>query len=201
MRLANSNVGTAGNGAVELVGVRTNAISSGDSDFIIRTASGATVSDRVKINLLGISIETIAGSITKPAGNLNINSPQGIINLNPEERVDITGNLDVTGNIVGSFPLSGLVTVSFTLTAQDRNTMIRMNSTLARTATIPANVFQAGDEVHFVRNNTGEVTISPGSGFTLNSEGGKRRIDTRYQVATVKFYSPTEGLLFGALKT
>jgi uncharacterized protein affecting Mg2+/Co2+ transport len=66
IRFANSTDASAGNGAVELVAIRTNVAVGGDSDFVIRTAAGATLNERVRVTSngrVGINTNTPAQAL------------------------------------------------------------------------------------------------------------------------------------------
>ena len=95
-------------------------------------------------------------------------------------------------------------TASATLALTDLNKFIYVNSGSALTFTIPPNssvAFPVGTEIHFLRYGTGEVSLAPGSGVTLQSEGSKRRINAQYQVVTIKKILTDTWALFGALKS
>jgi hypothetical protein len=95
-------------------------------------------------------------------------------------------------------------TVSATLALTDENDFVYVNSSSALTFTIPPNssvAFPVGTEIHFMRYGTGEVSLAPGSGVTLLSDGTKRRINTQYQVVTIKKILTDTWVLFGAIKT
>ena len=95
-------------------------------------------------------------------------------------------------------------TASATLALTDLNKFIYVNSGSALTFTIPPNssvAFPVGTEIHFLRYGTGEVSLAPGSGVTLQSEGSKRRINAQYQVVTIKKILTETWALFGALKS
>lgn len=81
------------------------------------------------------------------------------------------------------------LTVSTTFNLTHANRFIYINSSLARTLTVPTNAsvaFPIGTEIHVLRFGTGEVTIAAASGVTLVSENNNKRINNRYQAITLK---------------
>ena len=81
-----------------------------------------------------------------------------------------------------------------------------MNSTSARTMTIPANTFAEGTTIAFVKLGTGDVTIA-GSGITMyssTSDGtgktGNRLIKGRYGTASAVCFSGNLWVLTGSLE-
>lgn len=68
IRFGNSSDLVANNGVAELVAIRTNAVNGGDTDFVIRTATGETINERARFMANGnVGLGTAA-----PTANLHV---------------------------------------------------------------------------------------------------------------------------------
>jgi hypothetical protein len=100
IRFANSTDASAGNGAVELVAIRTNTAAAGDSDFVVRTAAGTTLTERVRVTSNGrVGINTNA-----PAQALHIQGNGARIRMSTSSnpglyRFDIESNFNAGDTI------------------------------------------------------------------------------------------------------
>jgi hypothetical protein len=69
---------------------------------------------------------------------------------------------------------------NYTLVSGDRDKVIlASNSTTAGTVTIPSGVFAAGSVLTIVQTGTGQLTLTA-SGTTINSNGGKLKLNGQY---------------------
>ena len=81
------------------------------------------------------------------------------------------------------------VTVSKTLRLSDAGTLQQVNSTSARTVTIPTNTsvaFPTGTEIEILRYGSGAVTIAAASGVTITCSETARTIADRYTSVVLK---------------
>ena len=92
------------------------------------------------------------------------------------------------------------VTVSKTLSLSDAGTLQQVNSTSARTVTIPTNTsvaFPTGTEIEILRYGSGAVTIAAASGVTITCSETARTIADRYTSVVLKKLSTNTWLLQG----
>ena len=121
----------------------------------------------------------------------------------------LTSNEANSGDMVRKLSAKPIVTLTRTnipLTAASYiNKMLRINGTANTLLTIPvglsATIWPFFEEIDIFRNISYDVTFSPASGVTLNSEGNKRKINAQYQAVTIKRVALNEYILVGALKT
>lgn len=92
------------------------------------------------------------------------------------------------------------VTVSKTLSLSDAGTLQQVNSTSARTVTIPTNAsvaFPTGTEIEILRYGSGAVTLAAASGVTIYCSETARTIADRYTSVVLKKLSTNTWLLQG----
>lgn len=90
----------------------------------------------------------------------------------------------------------------YTLAISDAGKMVVVNSSATSTLTIPLNASVAlpiGTEIDVVQLGTGQVTIGPDSGVTLNSFNSLNKLAGQYGAATLKQTSSNTWLLVGNL--
>ena len=95
-------------------------------------------------------------------------------------------------------------TNNYQLVLADRNKIIEFNSSSNLILTVPSNstaAFDNGTIIMVSRAGTGAVTISPGSGVTIQSENSKTKIRSQYSTAALIKRSTNEWLLVGSLTT
>lgn len=85
---------------------------------------------------------------------------------------------------------------TYTLAASDVGRAVDMESSIACTVTVPANVFTAGHIVEVCWIGSGQPTIVAGTGMTLRSPDGNK-IAKRYGAASLRFRSTTEAVIAG----
>ena len=97
--------------------------------------------------------------------------------------------IDGTGVAKEGIPFIIESNTSRTLALTDTGNYIRCTSSSATTITIPPNSsvsFPTGAEIILFQAGSGQVTISPGGGVTLNSKNGNLKISAQYAAATCK---------------
>ena len=88
-----------------------------------------------------------------------------------------------------------------TLVLSDVGKLLKI--TAASIITIPPNAdvaFGLGVEISVISYTADEVSIAPGTGVTLYSKDGYRKIDGQYSAGTLKKMGTNEWVLIGALK-
>lgn len=94
-------------------------------------------------------------------------------------------------------------TGSYTLALTDAGDVVEMGSASAQTLTIPLDSsvdFAVGTKIDVIQTGAGECSIAPTSGVTLESEGGKRKVNARWQAVTLIKRAANSWVLLGALK-
>lgn len=79
-------------------------------------------------------------------------------------------------------------TTNYTLVLGDAGSLVEMNSASALTFTVPPNssvAFPTGTRIAVRQKGAGQVTITPGSGVTLNSFAGHLKTAGQYAVAFI----------------
>jgi hypothetical protein len=107
-----------------------------------------------------------------------------------------------TGALLASTDIPSVVikTVSattYTFVADDAGKLIQFTAATAVTATVPANVFSAGQQIVTAQRGAGQVTHAAGAGFTLTAQGSSFKTTGQYAKATLTFFSATTADLDG----
>ena len=106
---------------------------------------------------------------------------------------DSVTQVKIADRAVGSTELTNLTGntqtgTSYTIVLTDAQKFVTMSNASASTWTVPPNssvAFTIGDQVNVVQLGAGQVTITAGSGVTINSEGSKLKLKGQYAAATV----------------
>lgn len=94
------------------------------------------------------------------------------------------------------------ITASTTLDLTHTESLLRVNSSNTVTITIPLNssvAFAIGSCITITKIGTGDVTISPSTGVTLNSKDSARTIDGQFNAVTLYKVATDEWDMWGAL--
>ena len=94
------------------------------------------------------------------------------------------------------------ITASTTLGLTHTESLLRVNSSNAVTITIPLNSsasFAIGSCITITKIGTGDVTISPSTGVTLNSKDSSRTINGQFSAVTLYKVATDEWDMWGAL--
>ena len=92
---------------------------------------------------------------------------------------------------------------SVTALITDDGKLITMSNASANTFTIPPNssvAFGIGTQLNIAQLGAGQTSIVAGAGVTLNSAGGKLKLDAQYAVATCVKTDTNEWFVVGNLK-
>ena len=95
-------------------------------------------------------------------------------------------------------------TASSTLVLAAANKLIEINNGSANTLGVPLNstdAFPIGTQILIAQQGAGQTTITPVSGVTLRSSGGKLKISAQYGVATLIKRATDEWYVAGDLTT
>jgi hypothetical protein len=96
------------------------------------------------------------------------------------------------------FAVESSSSTAYTLASGDAGKYKRMTATTAITVTLNTGVFATGDEVLFEQNNTGQITVTAGSGVTLrNSSAFNPKSSERYAIIGLKCVASNEYILTG----
>jgi hypothetical protein len=96
------------------------------------------------------------------------------------------GSLESVGNVVSHISISS-TSVSATLSLTDDGTVVETNSSSANTITVPTDAsvaFPVGTQITVVQMGSGQTTITPASGVTINSTPGLK-IRAQYSAITL----------------
>jgi hypothetical protein len=99
--------------------------------------------------------------------------------------------------------VSETITSSVTLNINNKNRILKVNSSSAITLTIPSNAsvpFPINTEVAIIREGSGTVSIAPESGVTLLSTDSKRKIKGQYSSAALLKTASDTWLLIGSIE-
>jgi hypothetical protein len=107
--------------------------------------------------------------------------------------------------VVGSAELDNLTFnaqtgTTYTLVLADAHKLVTLSNADAITATIPPNsdvAFEVGDQVNLLQLGAGQVTVAPGAGVTVRSEGSKLKLKDQYAAATLVKIDTDEWVLLG----
>ena len=108
----------------------------------------------------------------------------------------------VTAEKLGPTTIEEVSGTSYTLALADVSKTKRFTSSSAVTVTIPVDTsvdFAVGSEIYFLQYGTGQVSFSPSTTVTLNSDDGRRKIKTRYSSASLLLVAQNEWVLTGNL--
>jgi hypothetical protein len=91
-------------------------------------------------------------------------------------------------------------TASYTLVLADANKLVEMNVATANNLTVPLNAtvaFPVGTQILLSQYGAGQTTVVATGGVTINSSGGKLKLNVQYSGATLIKIATNEWYLFG----
>jgi hypothetical protein len=133
----------------------------------------------------------------------------GIGTITPNEKLTVVGNISASGTLSANSINSnayvantGFViadtSTSRIFTNTDNGKCITFSNTSPITASLPAGL-PIGFNVMLIQINTGQVYLSAGTGVTINSDGGKRKIASQHSAASLISYAANTFNLAGNL--
>lgn len=98
-----------------------------------------------------------------------------------------TAKLDTGVPRAGFNSTRNTVTSAYTLVASDLGKLVEVNSSSGVTVTIPTDSvsFSEGDRIDILQTGAGQVTLSPDTGVTLNSDSSKRKLLNQWAACTL----------------
>lgn len=109
----------------------------------------------------------------------------------------------ITGTQVKNIAIN-TQTNNYTIVLDDAFKLVEINSSSARTITVPLNgviAFPIGTKITISQYGTGQVTIDGQVGVTIRSTGGKTKTTTQYSVCTLLKRNTNEWYLYGDITT
>ncbi len=140
-----------------------------------------------------------ASTVAGPTGPQGPTGPTGAIGPTGPAGTDLSADIATLKNTI-DYETSA--STSYTLALADAGKMEAFTSSSAVTITIPLNssvAFPVKSRIDILQAGSGQITISPTSGVTLNSKGGKRKIFGQFSAATLIKVGTNEWTLIGDL--
>jgi hypothetical protein len=129
----------------------------------------------------------------------------GIKTDTPGEALTINGNVSASGTVYASEIHAPCrvnnQTSSYTITFDDVNTIITINSSSATTLSIPANSavpLPIGSKIDIIQLGTGQITVD-GNGYDLSSSTGYMKTAQQHSVISLYKINSNEWILGGDL--
>lgn len=97
---------------------------------------------------------------------------------------------------------ANLRTASYTLVLTDAGLVVEMNVAAANTLTIPPNAsvpFPIGTVIEILQYGTGQTSVAPGSGVTLLSPDGARKLRVQYASVSLRKRATDTWVMVGDL--
>lgn len=91
---------------------------------------------------------------------------------------------------------------NYTVGFADAGTTLNVSSSSDVTVTIPANsttAFKIGQKIEILRSGTGNVSVTPANGVTINSKNSNKKIASQYSGAVITKVDTNTWLLIGDL--
>jgi hypothetical protein len=101
-------------------------------------------------------------------------------------------------------PINGQTNTNYTLSLSDSSSLVSLSSSNAMTLIVPlySNIaFLSGTQIPISQIGTGQVTVSATAGVTLNSRGGRLKLNGQYATASLINTGTNIWLLAGDLTT
>lgn len=183
------------------------SLATAANDFLVASGAGAWVKKtltEVK-TLLGLKSAAYTESSAYATAAQGAKADNAIPNTRKVNNKALSADISLTASDVGAAAANpSLIGVpsSRTLALSDAGAVLSCNNSSAITISIPLNssvAFPIGTEIAIIRQTTSDVSISPASGVTLNSDGGKRKIKAQYNSAAIKKISTDTWILVGNL--
>ena len=144
----------------------------------------------------GVALKTLKqDKITGTAGQFVVIGDDGAQPIDADVARTFMGAMKAKANIF-------TITASTTLDLTHTESLLRVNSSNAVTITIPLNssvAFAIGSCITITKIGTGDVTIDPSAGVTLNSKDSARTIDGQFSAVTLYKVATDEWDMWGAL--
>ena len=161
-------------------GTSSNTFTTDDGNAVSPTAGG-------NVDVDGGSNITTSGA-TANTITIDLDSDISLTSVTTTGNVSIGGNLSVTGNLVSYLNINSQTGTAYTLVLTDANKEIILTNTSAITLTVPPNssvAFPIGTVIILHQGDSGTVTVSPGTGVTINSASGKLSLYEKYSGAAL----------------
>ncbi len=110
----------------------------------------------------------------------------------------------ITGAQLKDSTLNSVTALTYNLVLTDAHKTIMADNLLPLIARIPLNsavAFPIGTRIEIIQEGLGQVTITPTTGVTLNSNGGKDKLAAQYSQATILKTDTNTWYLFGDITT
>ena len=188
------NVGI-GHGSASPYGAGSNYTSSESSNIVIQNYGVSGDNNTIRIGTHGTG-----------DGQQNKCYIAGIYDIDPsgstQETVIIDSNhqLGTTSNVTGNVAINAQTGTTYTLVLSDRNKMITLDNASAITVTVPPNssvAFPTGTQILLYQKGAGQVTVSAGTGVTVNSSDTELKTYGQYAVIGLVKIATDEWVLTG----
>lgn len=136
------------------------------------------------------------GSISSPRDGL-------LIYNNTDHKASLRAN-SAWVNLIPQITINAQTGTTYTLVLSDQHGLVTLNNASAITCTVPPNssvAFPIGIVLELAQLGAGQVTVSPGSGVTINSSGSKTKTAAQYAVAKLTKTATDTWLLSGDIST
>jgi hypothetical protein len=187
-------------GSISYANTTTAAWSSGGTIAVAPVIAATGTGSNIDINIIpkgtgvvrasGVEVVTTTGTQTltnKTISGLATDLAVADGGTGASTAADARTNLDVgqAGVLTG---INTQTTTPYTLVLADRGDLVDMSLSSANVVSIPTNstaAFPVGTVINVISSGTGQTTISPAGGVTLNSYGGKTKLSGRYSMGTL----------------
>ena len=110
----------------------------------------------------------------------------------------------VTGAELKGSAINAQTATTYNLVLTDAHKTVTLTNGSAIIARIPLNsgtAFPIGTRIELIQGGAGQVTVTPTSGVTVNSSGGKTKLAAQYAQATILKTATDTWYLFGDITT
>ncbi len=188
------NTATNSNSGQSQVYVKTGSSTWTNLATYVAMASANTANNIVQRDSSGnFSAGTITATAFSGSGASLTNIPGSAIDNLSVTTGKIADSAITAAKLASGTPRAGfnstrnVVTSSYTLVASDLGKLVEGNSSSAITITIPTDTvsFSEGDRIDILQTGSGQITLSPDTGVTLNSDSGKRKLLNQWAACTL----------------
>jgi hypothetical protein len=188
------NTTTNSNSGQSQVYVKTGSSTWTNLATYVAMASANTANNIVQRDSSGnFSAGTITATAFSGSGASLTNIPGSAIDNLSVTTGKIADNAITAAKLASGTPRAGynstrnVVTSSYTLVASDLGKLVEGNSSSAINITIPTDSvsFSEGDRIDILQTGSGQITLSPDTGVTLNSDSGKRKLLNQWAACTL----------------